>query len=165
MRSRNRKTRSRRARLHPAGRGCDRAAPVVEDGWDAVLTEAKNANIPVIIVDRSVKADSSLYAAHIGSNMELEGKKAGDEMNKLLPNGGKIIELSAPPAPAPRLAAPRASAKRSTRTSRSSTRRPATSPAPKAKPVMEAFLKKYGSDIQGLCSSTMMTWRLARSKR
>src|SRR5262245_7292623 len=28
--------------------------PVVEDGWDAVLTEAKDAGIPVIIVDRSV---------------------------------------------------------------------------------------------------------------
>ena len=33
--------------------------PVVEDGWDAVLTEAKNAKIPVIIVDRSVSADKS----------------------------------------------------------------------------------------------------------
>src|SRR6476620_3585555 len=31
--------------------------PVVEDGWDAVLNEAKNANIPVIVVDRSVSAD------------------------------------------------------------------------------------------------------------
>ncbi len=68
--------------------------PVVEDGWDAVLTEAKNAKIPVIIVDRSVKSDASLYAAHIGSNMELEGKKSGEEMNKLLPSGGKILELS-----------------------------------------------------------------------
>ena len=32
-----------------------------------MLTEAKNANIPVIVVDRSVSADPSLYAAHIGS--------------------------------------------------------------------------------------------------
>jgi hypothetical protein len=68
--------------------------PVVEDDWDAVLTEAKDAGIPVIIVDRSVSADKSLYAAHIGSDMVLEGKKAGEEMNKLLPDGGKIIELS-----------------------------------------------------------------------
>jgi ABC-type sugar transport system substrate-binding protein len=35
--------------------------PVVETGWDAVLTEAKNAGIPVIVVDRSVTADPSLY--------------------------------------------------------------------------------------------------------
>src|SRR5215212_4659568 len=68
--------------------------PVVEDGWDAVLNEAKNANIPVIVVDRSVSADKSLYAAHIGSDMELEGKKAGEEMNKLLPNGGNVLEIS-----------------------------------------------------------------------
>ena len=51
--------------------------PVVEDGWDAVLTEAKNANIPVIIVDRDVKADPTLWASHIGSDMELEGQRAG----------------------------------------------------------------------------------------
>ena len=64
--------------------------PVVETGWDAVLTEAKNAKIPVIIVDRTVSADKSLYAAHIGSDMELEGQRAADEMNKLLPNGGAL---------------------------------------------------------------------------
>ena len=68
--------------------------PVVEDGWDAVLTEAQDAGIPVIIVDRSVSADSSLYAAHIGSDMFLEGQRAAEEMNKLLPDGGNILELS-----------------------------------------------------------------------
>ena len=41
--------------------------PVVEDGWETVLTEAQDAGIPVIIVDRSVTADESLYASHIGS--------------------------------------------------------------------------------------------------
>ena len=68
--------------------------PVVETGWDAVLTEAKNAGIPVIVVDRSVSADPSLYAAHLGSNMDVEGNRAAEEMNKLLPDGGNIIELS-----------------------------------------------------------------------
>src|SRR5512133_3838378 len=68
--------------------------PVVEDGWDAALTEAHNAGIPVIIVDRSVSADSSLYISHIGSDMELEGKRAAAEFNKLLPNGGSILEVS-----------------------------------------------------------------------
>ena len=61
---------------------------VVEDGWDAVLTEAKNAKIPVIIVDRSVSADPSLYASHIGSDMALEGERAAAEINTVLPNGG-----------------------------------------------------------------------------
>src|SRR5512145_952849 len=63
--------------------------PVVEDGWDAVLTEAKNAKIPVIIVDRSVKADPSLYASHIGSDMVLEGERAAEEFNKKFPEGAK----------------------------------------------------------------------------
>jgi len=67
--------------------------PVVEDGWDAVLTEAKDAGIPVIIVDRSVSADPSLYDVHLGSDMFLEGQRAADEINRLLPDGGNIIEI------------------------------------------------------------------------
>ena len=108
--------------------------PVVETGWDAVLTEAKNAGIPVIVVDRSVTADPSLYAAHIGSDMVIEGKRSAEEMNKLLPNGGNILELSGTTGSGAAVAAPRVSAKRSTPTSRSLTPRPATSPVPKASP-------------------------------
>ena len=52
-------------------------APVTETGWDTVLQEAKDAGIPVIIVDRMVKvSDDSLYTAWVGSNFELEGQKA-----------------------------------------------------------------------------------------
>ena len=52
-------------------------APVTESGWDTVLKEAKDAGIPVIIVDRMVDVkDDSLYTAWVGSNFELEGKKA-----------------------------------------------------------------------------------------
>lgn len=52
-------------------------APVTETGWDTVLQEAKDADIPVIIVDRMVDvSDDSLYTAWVGSNFELEGKKA-----------------------------------------------------------------------------------------
>ena len=40
--------------------------PIVEDGWDNVLQEAKEANIPVIIVDRQINADPSLYAGFLG---------------------------------------------------------------------------------------------------
>lgn len=51
--------------------------PVVETGWDTVLKEAKDAKIPVIIVDRGVKvADDSLYQCFLGSDMEEEGKRA-----------------------------------------------------------------------------------------
>lgn len=50
--------------------------PVVESGWDTVLKEAQQAKIPVIIVDRSVDSDASLYNAFLGSDMEEEGKRA-----------------------------------------------------------------------------------------
>jgi simple sugar transport system substrate-binding protein len=51
-------------------------APVTESGWDSVLEEAKEAGIPVILVDRMVDVpDKSLYQCWIGSNFELEGKK------------------------------------------------------------------------------------------
>lgn len=51
--------------------------PVVETGWDTVLQEAKDADIPVVIVDRSVQvSDESLYKCFLGSDMEEEGRKA-----------------------------------------------------------------------------------------
>lgn len=53
-------------------------SPIVEDGWDTVLEEAKEAGIPVIIMDRNVNVDDdSLYTAWIGSNFEKEGEDAG----------------------------------------------------------------------------------------
>jgi simple sugar transport system substrate-binding protein len=123
--------------------------PVVEDGWDAVLQEAKDAKIPVIIVDRSVKADKSMYAAHIGSNMEIEGEKAGTEMNKLLPDGGKIVELSGTTGSG--AATGRAEGFRKTLAKNIEIIDSQTGNFTRAegKPVMEAFLKKYGSDIKG----------------
>lgn len=51
--------------------------PVVENGWDTVLKEAKDAKIPVVIVDRQAKvSDESLITAFLGSDMEEEGKRA-----------------------------------------------------------------------------------------
>jgi ABC-type sugar transport system substrate-binding protein len=51
-------------------------APVVESGWDEVLREARAANIPVILMDRMVKSDPSLYAGFLGSDFTEEGRKA-----------------------------------------------------------------------------------------
>ena len=53
-------------------------SPVVETGWETVLREAKNAKIPVILTDRSVKvSDPSLYVSFIGSDFVEEGRRAG----------------------------------------------------------------------------------------
>lgn len=57
--------------------------PITEEGWDAVLKEAKDAGIPVIVVDRMVKVkDDNLVTAHVGSDFYAEGKKATDWMKK-----------------------------------------------------------------------------------
>lgn len=53
-------------------------SPVVETGWDTVLQEAKRAQIPVVLTDRSVDStDTSLYATFLGSDFVEEGRKAG----------------------------------------------------------------------------------------
>lgn len=51
-------------------------APITESGWDDVLKEAKDAGIPVIIVDRQVDSDPELYACWLGSDFTSEGEKA-----------------------------------------------------------------------------------------
>jgi simple sugar transport system substrate-binding protein len=126
--------------------------PVVEDGWDAVLTEAKNAGIPVIIVDRSVSADKSLYAAHIGSDMVLEGERAAAEFNKKFPNGAKILELSGTTgsgAAVGRAEGFRAKINSNIEIIDSQT---GNFTRTEALPVMQAFLQKYkaGEDFQGI---------------
>jgi simple sugar transport system substrate-binding protein len=58
-------------------------SPVVQTGWDAVLNEAKAANIPVILTDRAVDSkDTSLYKTFLGSDFVAEGKKAGEWLVK-----------------------------------------------------------------------------------
>jgi ABC-type sugar transport system substrate-binding protein len=54
-------------------------SPVIESGWDAVLKEAKDAEIPVVLTDRAVDSkDDSLYVSFLGSDFIEEGKKAGE---------------------------------------------------------------------------------------
>ena len=57
--------------------------PISEEGWDAVLQEAKDAGIPVIVVDRMVNiSDDDLIIAHVGADFYLEGQKATDWMEE-----------------------------------------------------------------------------------
>ena len=52
-------------------------APVTETGWETVLEEARSANIPVIVIDRQVAvSDPTLFNSWVGSDFELEAKKA-----------------------------------------------------------------------------------------
>ena len=45
-------------------------------GWDSVLKDAQAAGIHVILFDRTIDADPSLYSASIVSDMDKEGEKA-----------------------------------------------------------------------------------------
>ena len=54
-------------------------SPLVSDGWDDVLREAKAAGIPVILVDRTLNtSDDTLYTCWVDSDFLLEGYKAAD---------------------------------------------------------------------------------------
>ncbi len=60
-------------------------SPIVETGWDSILQEAKEANIPVIMIDRDIIVeDESLYTAYIGSDFRKEGEKAVQWLESLL---------------------------------------------------------------------------------
>ncbi|HCL67021.1 MAG TPA: sugar ABC transporter substrate-binding protein [Rhizobium sp.] len=69
-------------------------APVVATGWDDVLEEAKEAKIPVILLDRMVDADKELYMTAVTSDLVHEGKVAGEWLVKTV--GDKpcnVVEL------------------------------------------------------------------------
>ncbi|MFV2114681.1 ABC transporter substrate-binding protein [Micromonospora sp. LOL_025] len=80
-------------------------SPVVESGWDTVLKEAKDANIPVILTDRSVdSADKSLYKTFLGSDFVKEGRLAGEwlvENKKAAAGPVTIVELQGSTGSAP----------------------------------------------------------------
>ena len=80
-------------------------SPVVETGWDTVLKEAKDANIPVILTDRAIDSpDTSLYKSFIGSDFVVEGEKAGDWLVKEFegkPGPVNIVQLEGTTGSAP----------------------------------------------------------------
>jgi len=79
-------------------------SPVVATGWDTVLMEARNAGIPVILTDRAVSSDPSLYAGFIGSDFVEEGRKAGRWVSEKFPGAGQdvnIVELQGTVGSAP----------------------------------------------------------------
>jgi ABC-type sugar transport system substrate-binding protein len=77
-------------------------APIVETGWEPVLKEAKQAKIPVVLVDRGIKVDDdSLYATLIASDFVAEGKMAAEWLIKKTGGKATIIELQGTPGAAP----------------------------------------------------------------
>ncbi|NLO98873.1 MAG: substrate-binding domain-containing protein [Clostridiaceae bacterium] len=65
-------------------------SPKVETGWKSILLEAKEANIPVIVIDRYIEREyENLYTAYIGSDFHNEGEIAVTWLAKLLENQGR----------------------------------------------------------------------------
>lgn len=68
--------------------------PISETGWDSVLQEAKDAGIPVILVDRMVNVDDdSLYTAHVGSDVLSQGRKATAWMEQRYTDPAETVEI------------------------------------------------------------------------
>ena len=68
-------------------------SPIVEIGWDEVFQEAKDAGIPIIIVDRRAAVPENLYISYLGSDFLEEGRNAARVMAKLVNGNAKIVEL------------------------------------------------------------------------
>ena len=77
-------------------------APVVETGWEVVLQQAKDAKIPVILVDRGIKVtDESLYVTLIASDFVEEGRMAAEWLAKKMNGKANIVELQGTTGSAP----------------------------------------------------------------
>lgn len=50
-------------------------SPAVAEGWQEVLDEAREAGIPVLLVDRMVSAAEDMYTSFIGADFEEEGRR------------------------------------------------------------------------------------------
>jgi galactofuranose transport system substrate-binding protein len=128
-------------------------APVVETGWDSVLQQAKDANIPVILVDRGVKvSDDSLYTTLIASDFVEEGRMAAEWLAKKMDGKANIYELQGTTGSAPaidrkkgfeEIIAKYPDMKIVKSQSGDFTRA-------KGKQVMEAFIKSDGKNIQAV---------------
>src|SRR5690349_9415404 len=124
-------------------------APIVEDGWDDVLNEAKEAGIPVILEDRTVTASDDLYASWVGLDFKAEGVKAGEWAAETFgdtPTNMVVLEGTTGSAPANDRAEGFAEAIEGTGITTLDSQTGNFTRAD-GKTVMEGFLQKYGSDI------------------
>ena len=68
-------------------------SPIVETGWNEVFQEAKDAGIPIILVDRRADVPENLYVSYLGSDFLEEGRNAARVMVKLVNGKANIVEL------------------------------------------------------------------------
>ncbi len=125
-------------------------APITVDGWDDVLTEAKDAGIPVILEDRTVSASEDLYASWVGLDFQKEGHTAGEwaaENFGSEPTNLVVLEGTTGSSAALDRATGFADAIKGTSINVLDSQT-GDFTRDGGKKVMEGFLQKYGSDIQ-----------------
>lgn len=125
-------------------------APVVETGWEPVLKKAKDAGIPVILVDRGVKvSDDSLYATLVASDFVNEGKMAGEWLVKATNGKASVVELQGTVGAAPAIDRKKgfAEAIKSAPGVKIIASQSGDFTRAGGKQVMEAFLKTHGKAI------------------
>lgn len=76
-------------------------APQKEQGFEPALKELKAAGIPVILVDRGVDADPSLYATLIASDFVAEGRMAAEWLVAHTSGDVRVVELEGTTGSAP----------------------------------------------------------------
>jgi ABC-type sugar transport system substrate-binding protein len=123
-------------------------------GYDDVLKEAKAAGKVVVLEDRRIDADPSLYYTYIGSDFDLEGQKAAKAMCDLLKDSPKKNVAEITGAVGASAGIDRAKGFREKMGDCGITIPDGLSQTgnwgvPESKAVMEAFLKKT-KDIQGV---------------
>ncbi len=69
-------------------------SPIVENGWDEVFREARDAGIPIILVDRRANVPADLYVTYLGSDFLEEGRNAARMLTRLVDGKAKIVELA-----------------------------------------------------------------------
>ncbi|CAG0975431.1 ABC transporter periplasmic-binding protein YtfQ [Anaerolineae bacterium] len=68
-------------------------SPVVETGWETVFKEAKDAGIPIVLVDRRAGVSEDLYATYLGSDFAEEGRNSARMLAKIVNGKASIVEL------------------------------------------------------------------------
>jgi simple sugar transport system substrate-binding protein len=68
-------------------------APVIETGWTQILQEVQAVGIPVVIIDRNVTADESLYLTRVSSDFVFEGRLAAAWLAQATSGDCNIVEM------------------------------------------------------------------------
>jgi simple sugar transport system substrate-binding protein len=132
-------------------------AAVGTTGYDDVLKAAKAVGKVVVIEDRRIEADSSLYYTYIGSDFDKEGNNGAAAMCTALKgmSGANVVEIGGDQAASAAIDRAKgfregiANCKDESIKVLDTQSAPAWDPV-QGKSIMEAYLKKYPGQIQGV---------------